>query len=363
MLPATTVKLLVAAALLSSTAAQGLFPATGPGEITSSGRLAQNPGSFDSQQPLGYSQGTTGRPPVGHFTRKQQDNTTCPTYGESQWTGTVTVGDGRGIFYWYFDSRSDPENDPVVIWMNGGPGFSSMLGLFDEMGPCWLQAGADKAEPNPWSWNNNASLLFLDQPAGAGLSPLADGLPLPVREEDTAQDFQQFLNTFFLDIFPQKKNLPIHIASESYGGHFGPVYLHHILQSRRYKSRNAFWGNITSLILVNAVIDFTGTFVGVYELLCDDREKKGILNATACEAIAQNLPEQQRLGQSCQLAYKASEECTAAHRHGDTIIHGAYKDLVKAGERHPMNSKSSKFFLFLTQLSNKINQILIYSHI
>ncbi|KJZ72066.1 hypothetical protein HIM_08521 [Hirsutella minnesotensis 3608] len=273
------------------------------------------------------------------FSKKKQDNRTCPTYGESQWTGTINVSKGHDLFYWFFESRSDPENDPIIIWMNGGPGASSTLGLLDEIGPCWLLPRVNKAEPNPWSWNNNASLLFLDQPAGAGLSHLEEGMPLAVREEDTAEDFQQFLNIFFTDVFPSKKYLPIHIAAESYGGHYGPVYLHHILESRRYGSKTAFWGRIDSLILVDAVIDFTGLFYGMYELYCDNsREKeRSILNATACEHIALHLPELQRLGDSCQLAYRESAECNAIWDFGQRHINAAYKDEVLAGRRHSQN--------------------------
>ncbi|KJZ79233.1 hypothetical protein HIM_01384 [Hirsutella minnesotensis 3608] len=274
---------------------------------------------------------------TGSFVKNKQDNMVCPTYGESQWTGTINVSEGHDLFYWFFDSRNDPENDPIIIWMNGGPGASSTMGLFDEMGPCWLLPGVNKAEPNPWSWNNNASLLFLDQPAGAGLSYLADGMPLAAREEDTAEDFQQFLNIFFSDVFPTKKHLPIHIAAESYGGHYGPVYLHHILESRRYGAKTAFWGRFDSLILVDAVIDFTGPFYGMYELFCDNREEKGILNATACEQIALHIPELQRLGDSCQMAYRESAECNSLWDYGLRHINAAYMAEIAAGRRHTTN--------------------------
>ena len=272
------------------------------------------------------------------FTKQQQGDFPCSTYGEKQWTGTVNVGAGRDLFYWFFHSRNDPSTDPVIVWMNGGPGASSTLGLFNELGPCRLLPHGDASEPNPWAWNNNASLLFLDQPAGAGFSHLADGLPLAAREEDTMDDFQRFLDVFFADVFPDMRHLPIHIAAESYGGHYGPVYLHHILQSRRYDSRHAFHGNITSLILVDAVIEFTGPFVGMYEFFCEDDATKGIINATACDGIAKHLPELQRLGDSCRRAYTEGPECTAGWEYADKYINAAYKDEVAAG-RNPMNSE------------------------
>lgn len=290
------------------------------------------------QNPLRYTAADSNH----HFTKKRQDNTTCPTYGESQWTGTINVSKGHDIFYWYFDSRNDPKNDPVIIWLSGGPGASSLGALFTGHGPCWLKANASHAAPNPLSWNNNASILFIDQPAGTGFSKLADDLPLPVSEQDTAQDFQQFLSTFFTDVFPEKKHLPMHLATASYGGHYGPVYLHHILESRRYGSSFAFWGDIQSLILIDAVIDFTGIAVGSYNMLCKDRERVGLLNATACASIARHMPEQLRLGRSCQLAYHG-EECRASYDYGQKYIHAPMNDLVNAGKINLANSKFSQF--------------------
>ncbi|KJZ72724.1 hypothetical protein HIM_07916 [Hirsutella minnesotensis 3608] len=297
--------------------------------------------AVSAQRPLLETKATSDGQPlnISRFTRKRQDNSTCLTYGESQWTGTINVSKGHDLFYWFFESRNDPDNDPIIVWMNGGPGASSAYGLFDELGPCRLIPGEDRTEPNPWSWNNNASIVFLDQPAGAGLSHLADGMPLAEREEDTAEDFQQFLNIFFGDIFPSKKHLPIHVAAESYGGHYGPVYLHHILESRRYRSKTAFWGRFASLILVDAVIDFTGPFFGMYELFCDNEreEKKNILNSTACESIARHLPELQRLGDSCRVANRESAECNAVWDYGLRYIHAPYKEEIMAGRRHSQN--------------------------
>lgn len=294
----------------------------------------------EGQKPLTYAHTNSEVPAfkAGQFTKKLQDNETCPTYGEAQYTGTIDVTDTHRLFYWYFDSRNDPENDPIILWMNGGPGGSSLLGLFNEMGPCWLDAKTDIPEPNKWAWNNNASLIFLDQPAGVGFSSRAEGVPPPAGDMDGAEDFQQFLNIFFDKVFPEKKKLPLHIAAESYGGHYGPVYVDHILNSRRWNSKNAFWGKIASMILVDAVLDFSGLSVGVYELLCEDVEKTNILNHTSCEKIAHNLPELQRLGVSCDLTYDG-RECMASAAYMDGFIHKYYVELVEAGKHHMYNSK------------------------
>lgn len=100
-----------------------------------------------------------------------------------QWSGYVTVNkdvtsstnDGH-LFFWFFESRSKPATDPVIIWFQGGPGCSSMWGLFKETGPYRMRDTSpgwqkDKhAYTDPYSWNANASIIFLDQPVGTGFS-------------------------------------------------------------------------------------------------------------------------------------------------------------------------------------------------
>jgi carboxypeptidase C (cathepsin A) len=61
-------------------------------------------------------------------------------------------------FFWFFESRKDPANAPLSIWMNGGPGSSSMVGLLRENGPCWINADSNSTRTNEWSWNNEGML-------------------------------------------------------------------------------------------------------------------------------------------------------------------------------------------------------------
>lgn len=71
-------------------------------------------------------------------------------------------------FFWFFPSRSDPDKDPLVIWLTGGPGCSSELAIFMENGPMSIIDG--EAVKEDISWNNNANLLYVDQPIGTGYS-------------------------------------------------------------------------------------------------------------------------------------------------------------------------------------------------
>lgn len=73
-------------------------------------------------------------------------------------------------FFWFFEARKDPENAPLAIWLNGGPGASSMLGLFAENGPCHVNSDSNSTYLNEWSWNNEVNMLYLDQPVQVGFS-------------------------------------------------------------------------------------------------------------------------------------------------------------------------------------------------
>lgn len=275
----------------------------------------------------------------GPFTRTEQSDNICANNGKKQWSGTVDVSDKRRLFYWFFDSQHYPKDDPVLIWLNGGPGSSSMFGLMTEMGPCTLLRGSSSTNPNPWSWNKKANLLFVDKPVGVGFSQLAPGAPLPNADQDGAADFQAFLKTFFTQVFPEKTHLPIHLAAESYGGHYAPTYLADILSSRRGNSTDAFRGNIKTMLLVNSIVDFTASYLGQYDLFCAENPVgKGILNDTDCKAMERAYPTCMRLHENCNLGLQEAD-CGEAVSYCSATINKYYSALLATGEENPYDSR------------------------
>ncbi|KAL6552851.1 Serine carboxypeptidase-like 26 [Orobanche hederae] len=145
--------------------------------------------------------------------------------GFSQYSGYITVNQtaGRELFYWLAEAPtiSGPEKKPLVLWLNGGPGCSSLaFGAFEEIGPFRINSDGKTLNLNPDSWNKLANLLFLESPAGVGFSYSNTSSDLyTVGDTRTAQDAYAFL-VGWLERFPQYKHRDFYIAGESYAGHY-----------------------------------------------------------------------------------------------------------------------------------------------
>ncbi|KAG0232181.1 hypothetical protein BGW41_001939 [Actinomortierella wolfii] len=139
-------------------------------------------------------------------------------HGVKQYSGYLDVSATKHFFFWFFESRNQPKTDPFVMWLNGGPGCSSSLGLLMELGPCQVNEKGDGTIYNPHSWNSNASVIFLDQPANVGFS-YGDSASTSV---GAAKDVYALLQIFFKE-FPEYQRLDFHVAGESYGGHYVPA--------------------------------------------------------------------------------------------------------------------------------------------
>ena len=79
-------------------------------------------------------------------------------------------GTSKKIHYLFFEAQNKDPEAPVLIWFNGGPGCSSMLGFMQENGPYKLESGGTKFHPSDYSWNRETNVLYIEQPAGVGYS-------------------------------------------------------------------------------------------------------------------------------------------------------------------------------------------------
>jgi carboxypeptidase C (cathepsin A) len=134
-------------------------------------------------------------------------------------------------FYWYYESRASPSTDPLVVWLNGGPGCSSLLALLSENGPCTVQPNLT-TQLNPYSWNSHANVIWLDQPSNVGYSYSTEPDDVDKDEDDVGDNFFWFLNGF-LDKHPELEGRDLYITGESYAGHYVPAAAHKIWQQTK----------------------------------------------------------------------------------------------------------------------------------
>ncbi|KDO32674.1 hypothetical protein SPRG_02374 [Saprolegnia parasitica CBS 223.65] len=130
-------------------------------------------------------------------------------------------------FYWFFESRSNPATDPLVLWLTGGPGGSSMVALLTENGPCTIDANLNTVN-NPHSWTSHANVIWLDQPTGVGFSYTTSDKDDDHNQVDVGRNIYAFLQAF-LAKHPKYAKSPFFITGESYAGHYVPAAAHYIV--------------------------------------------------------------------------------------------------------------------------------------
>lgn len=156
---------------------------------------------------------------VGHL-----DGTDMISY-----SGFLTVNStfNSNMFFWFFPTgKSNPESQPVLLWLQGGPGGSSLFGLFVETGPF----GVDKKLrlfPHKYAWTNEYNMLYIDNPVGTGFSFTDNEQGYANNEEDVGENLFRALTQFFI-LFPEYNKSPFYITGESYAGKYIPALGHRI---------------------------------------------------------------------------------------------------------------------------------------
>ncbi|KAL8664632.1 MAG: hypothetical protein Q9202_002902 [Teloschistes flavicans] len=176
------------------------------------------------------------------------------TPGVNSYSGYVDLAPDAHTFFWFFEARHNPADAPLTVWLNGGPGSDSLIGLFQELGPCNVTENLT-TQVNPYSWSEVSNMLFISQPLGVGfsyseeqpgsLNPFTgehenstygvDGrYPVINASELDTTDLSAVATWHVLQGF--LANLPqldskigtgtktFNLWTESYGGHYGPAF-------------------------------------------------------------------------------------------------------------------------------------------
>ncbi|KAK6173563.1 hypothetical protein SNE40_016988 [Patella caerulea] len=156
-----------------------------------------------------------------------------------QYSGYLQASGTKKFHYWFFESARYLISDPVIMWLNGGPGCSSLLGLFTENGPFRVLPNKTLVY-HPYSWNRIANMLYLESPAGVGMS-YSDDKYYRTNDDETSVDNYLAILDFF-NKYPEFKNNNFYITGESYGGIYIPT--------------------VSSLVIGNLDINFKGMAIG-----------------------------------------------------------------------------------------------------
>ncbi|KAJ5603616.1 hypothetical protein N7537_006572 [Penicillium hordei] len=246
---------------------------------------------------------------------------TCKTAfsSQKQYTGYVNLPPATlslvqqdypiNTFFWFVEARENPKKAPLTVWLNGGPGSSSMIGMFQEVGPCEV-VEIDKTRlgtrARAWGWDRSSNMLFIDQPNQVGFSydtPTNGSLNLlsgllysQAKSVPPKQPHNTFLNgTFpshdhdhttnttasssqaiwyvlqaFLAEFPQynpsgngNNSVGINLFTESYGGHYGPAFATYfekqndLLDQGKLQANKTLKIDLTSLGIIQGCVDDT----------------------------------------------------------------------------------------------------------
>ncbi|KAJ5677000.1 Peptidase S10 serine carboxypeptidase [Penicillium maclennaniae] len=206
------------------------------------------------------------------------------------YSGYADVSEHEHIFWWFFETRNgNPKDAPLTVWINGGPGSSSMIGLFQELGPCGVDSNGDVYN-NPYAWNNVSNMIFIDQPTTTGFSYT---IPIPGYEDENGDiielpdekcpDYAQAYGTCgtyskpdialvpnataraapnmwktlqgFMGAFPQYSRNGFNFATESYGGHYGPVFNEYFEEQNAKKIPGATKIKLENVLIGNGWFD------------------------------------------------------------------------------------------------------------
>ncbi|KAL8985877.1 MAG: hypothetical protein Q9205_000527 [Flavoplaca limonia] len=183
------------------------------------------------------------------------------TPGVNSYSGYVDLAPDAHTFFWFFEARNNPAEAPLTLWLNGGPGSDSLIGLFQELGPCNVTEDFQESMVNPYSWSEVSNMLFISQPLGVGFSysesepgslnpftgetenstfGVSGRWPIINASELDTSDLSAIATWHVLQGF--LANLPqldskigsgtkqFNLWTESYGGHYGPAFFNYFYE-------------------------------------------------------------------------------------------------------------------------------------
>ncbi|TKW04621.1 hypothetical protein SEVIR_7G121900v4 [Setaria viridis] len=174
-------------------------------------------------------------------------------------TGYVEVDERHGVqlFYYFVRSEKDSDEDPLVLWLSGGPGCSGISGLAYEIGPLKFDAkgyrgGFPTLLYRPETSTKTSNIIFVDSPVGTGFSYATTEEGLKANDTKAVEQLVIFLRKWLQD-HPRFLSNPLYIAGDSYSGLIIPGLTLEIDRSIELGEKPLF--NLKGYIAGNPVTD------------------------------------------------------------------------------------------------------------
>ena len=155
----------------------------------------------------------------------------CGGLPSMHYSGYLNITESKHYHYWFVEAENDPKNVPVVLWLNGGPGCSSLDGFFYEHGP--FRINDDTDPPTLYHFEHNwaklANMVYLESPVGVGFTYSDDDEDYMNTDETTMMDNLLAVEKFF-ELFPDQAEKDFYITGESYAGIYVPMLAEAILE-------------------------------------------------------------------------------------------------------------------------------------
>ncbi|PWA96790.1 peptidase S10, serine carboxypeptidase, Alpha/Beta hydrolase fold protein [Artemisia annua] len=175
-----------------------------------------------------------------------------------QYAGSIIVNEssGRSLFYYFVEASCNSSTKPLILWLNGGPGCSSLgMGAFTEVGPFGVYPDGKTLYARQFSWNRVGNILFIESPVGVGFSYsnttedyLSSG------DKMTAEDMYNFLRKWF-ERYPVFKGRDFFMTGEDYAGYYVPELADIILRDLKGSRDSNPMMNLKGIMIGNGLLD------------------------------------------------------------------------------------------------------------
>lgn len=170
--------------------------------------------------------------------------------GLKSYSGYLTVNKqfNSNMFFWFFPAQQNYEKAPVILWLQGGPGATSMIGLFTENGP-YIPKYKYGLKLRKYSWTQTFNVIYIDNPVGTGYSFTNGGYAK--NETAVGKDLYNALLQFF-QLFPELQKNDFFVTGESYAGKYVPAVSYTIHQNNPNAKQKI---NLKGLSIGNGLCD------------------------------------------------------------------------------------------------------------